>query len=526
VANPDLGHTDSTTGTSGNVIIGADPAQADNDVDSDALTVIQVNGDGGKVGQPVAGSTGGLFVLNPDGSYSFDPHHDFDGLKQGQAATTQITYTISDGRAGTSTTTLTITIDGVNDAPKASQIPDQADLDAKTGIALDISHTFTDPEGDALTYQATGLPPGLIIDPATGLITGTIDRSASQGSPDGSYRVTVTATDEDGASIAQTFVWRIANPVPNAVNDAGTTPNDVPLQGNVLGNDHDPDGDRLTVHGYTVAGLNGAFAAGDSVVIADVGTITLNADGSYVFVAADRYFGNVPVVTYQIVDGEGGSASAELRIGVTAANHVQPLPPNWHPLTGTPLGATLEQTATQRIYGQIGLDRDTDEDAIDDGGVLPIDYWALHPDVYRIARGAYPALFVTHEVRTSQEMAWWPEEPAIIKSEIIANRLEMSYDLHVVKAVEASQRIAGAVDRQVDGVRYETSPGENELFNDFDTLARLTRGVGPDVLHGRPDAAPARSGHAPSFTEQLHKAAGASRAPAQRTTAPVPTVKP
>ncbi|WP_294949486.1 putative Ig domain-containing protein, partial [Sulfurivirga sp.] len=59
-------------------------------------------------------------------------------------------------------------------------------------ISLDASQFFGDPDGDTLTYSASGLPAGLSIDPATGVISGTIDRSASQSGP---YTVTVTATD-------------------------------------------------------------------------------------------------------------------------------------------------------------------------------------------------------------------------------------------------------------------------------------------------------------------------------------------
>src|SRR5262249_50885019 len=47
----------------------------------------------------------------------------------------------------------------------------------------------TDPDGDSLTFGATGLPPGLAVDPATGLVSGTF---ASGG---GTYHVTATASD-------------------------------------------------------------------------------------------------------------------------------------------------------------------------------------------------------------------------------------------------------------------------------------------------------------------------------------------
>ena len=45
---------------------------------------------------------------------------------------------------------------------------------------------------ETITYSASGLPSGLSLDTATGLISGTIDDSAASENP---YQVTVTATD-------------------------------------------------------------------------------------------------------------------------------------------------------------------------------------------------------------------------------------------------------------------------------------------------------------------------------------------
>ena len=56
--------------------------------------------------------------------------------------------------------------------------------------------------GAQLTYAAYGLPPGLAINPATGLISGT-------PTTPGSYTVTVAATDATSASGATAFAWVI-----------------------------------------------------------------------------------------------------------------------------------------------------------------------------------------------------------------------------------------------------------------------------------------------------------------------------
>ncbi|OLO06292.1 hypothetical protein BTW08_18355, partial [Salinicola sp. MH3R3-1] len=89
------------------------------DVDGGILSVSAVNGVTGSVGQAIAGSNGGTFTLNADGSYSFNPGTAFDRLAAGQTDTTKVSYTVSDGQGGTVTSTLTVTVTGTNDAPVA-----------------------------------------------------------------------------------------------------------------------------------------------------------------------------------------------------------------------------------------------------------------------------------------------------------------------------------------------------------------------------------------------------------------------
>jgi large repetitive protein len=64
------------------------------------------------VGTAVAGSTGGLFTVNSDGTVTFDPNGEFEDLAVGETATTTVSYTISDGQGGTDTATITVTVTG------------------------------------------------------------------------------------------------------------------------------------------------------------------------------------------------------------------------------------------------------------------------------------------------------------------------------------------------------------------------------------------------------------------------------
>ncbi len=79
---------------------------------------------------------------------------------------------------------------------------------------LGVQLRATDPDGDTLTYSATGLPRGLSIRDTTcsggtgrcGLITGTISSSSADDSP---FTVFVQVFDPSRASDAGFFPWTV-----------------------------------------------------------------------------------------------------------------------------------------------------------------------------------------------------------------------------------------------------------------------------------------------------------------------------
>ena len=88
----------------------------------------------------------------------------------------------------------------------------------------------------------------------------------------------------------------------------------------MLANDTDADaGTTLTVTQFAIAGLAGTFAAGTTATIGSIGTLVVNADGSYAFVPAPNFNGPVPLVTYTASDGTATSTST-LALSVTAVN--------------------------------------------------------------------------------------------------------------------------------------------------------------------------------------------------------------
>ena len=157
------------------------------------------------------------------------------------ATTSQFDYTVSN-------------VDPVTD----TEIVDQTGNDADS-VSLDVSGNFSDADNDTLTYSATGLPGGLSIDPATGLISGTIDADASQGGTGGVYSVTVTASDNEGGTTTSQFDYTVSNVDPvtdtEIVDQTGNDADSVSLD--VSGNFSDADNDTLT---YSATGLPGGLS--------------------------------------------------------------------------------------------------------------------------------------------------------------------------------------------------------------------------------------------------------------------------
>ncbi|MHC2070953.1 Ig-like domain-containing protein [Bremerella sp. T1] len=123
----------------------------DSDVDNgDTMTVSAVNGDAANVGQSIALDGGGLLTLNADGSMTFDPNGEFEGLTE--PATVEFGYTVSDALGLTSDATVTITVsapsgvENENAAP-INSVPGEQSTDSATPIVFD------DANGNAISVS-------------------------------------------------------------------------------------------------------------------------------------------------------------------------------------------------------------------------------------------------------------------------------------------------------------------------------------------------------------------------------------
>lgn len=118
-ANNDYFSTDENTDLTDINIMEDNGDGADYDDEEDPLTVVRVNGDENLVGQPVAGSLGGIFTISSDGTLTFSPNGEFEHLTTGDVQPTIISYTLSDGNKN-DIATVTVTVDGVNNRPVMS----------------------------------------------------------------------------------------------------------------------------------------------------------------------------------------------------------------------------------------------------------------------------------------------------------------------------------------------------------------------------------------------------------------------
>jgi len=94
----------------------------------------------------------------------------------------------------------------VTDPVTITSVPGQTGME---GGSVSVSVSASDTSGGTLKYGAIGLPPGLVINPSTGAITGTMALGAAAA---GTYTVTVIAGDST-YSASQTFDWGPGSPV-------------------------------------------------------------------------------------------------------------------------------------------------------------------------------------------------------------------------------------------------------------------------------------------------------------------------
>ena len=180
-----------------------------NDTDVDDATVKSVVNTGTQTG------TYGSVLINADGSWTYSLNNadpDTNGLTQGQAANEVFSYTMRDQFGATSSSTLTISITGTNDAPVAANDAASGNEDSAitTGSVLandsDADQTLSAANITAFTQAANGTVTN------NGNATFTYNPNANFNGTDS---FTYTLTDAFGATSTATVNVTVA-----AVNDA------------------------------------------------------------------------------------------------------------------------------------------------------------------------------------------------------------------------------------------------------------------------------------------------------------------
>ena len=251
----------------------------------------------------VTPTANGSVTLSSDGSYTYVPNPDFDGVDQFRYAVTG-----PDGRA--STGTVTIDVLPVNDAP----VIEDASLGGVEDNVLLGTAVARDIDSPVLTYSlATGAANGTVVVTSTGAWSYRPDLNF-----EGTDSFDIGVSDGDGAVAVQRVTVTVAG-----VNDAPIIDNDPVSAEPTVFEDAAP----------STAGLLSASDpdAGDSLswsgsAAGTYGTFTINANGAWNYTlgpAANALAAGQEVTdsfTATVTDTAGASASREVTITVVGGN--------------------------------------------------------------------------------------------------------------------------------------------------------------------------------------------------------------
>ncbi|HEY6790564.1 MAG TPA: putative Ig domain-containing protein, partial [Trebonia sp.] len=191
-------------------------------------------------------------------------------------------------------------------------------------------HASDSASGQTLAYSATGLPAGLSIASATGLITGTPTTT-------GTSTVTVTATDTTGAKGSASFTWTVNAATGNTVtvtnpgSQAGTVGTAASLQ---ISATDSASGQTLT---YTASGLPAGLSIASATGLI-TGTPTTAATST---------------VTVTATDTTGAAGSATFTWAINASGSGEPPASFWGNTSAIPAAThVLELSIVNQTNGQ------------------------------------------------------------------------------------------------------------------------------------------------------------------------------
>ncbi|GAB4372594.1 MAG: hypothetical protein Kow0042_16000 [Calditrichia bacterium] len=277
-----------TTITDEEIPVIIDVLANDYDIDGDDLIISSVN---------TSGISGTVIIEPGDTLLSYHPDLNFFGSES-------FSYTISDGHGGEATANVYVTVNPVNDPPVA--VNDLVSTPEDSSIIIHVLQNDYDVDGDPLTINS------LIVTNTLG--TATINPGDTtvfyQPLPNFYGNDSFLYVITDGSGLMDTAAVHIQvtsqNDPPVAVDDTSTTPEDTSVVIHILKNDHDPDGDPLTIHSVDPTGLQG--------------TVVINpGDSTVTYTPMTNFFGT-EIFSYIVSDGQGGLTTATVTVHVLSRN--------------------------------------------------------------------------------------------------------------------------------------------------------------------------------------------------------------
>ncbi|MDF4465466.1 tandem-95 repeat protein [Vibrio parahaemolyticus] len=218
----------------------------------------------------------GTLVDNGDGTWTFTPQIDDD-------TEVSFTFDIIDDEDLVVSGSANLDILPINDAPNAKN--DVITTEEDTAVTIDVLVNDSDVEGDALSIQSASVPSE---QGSVDIVDGKLVFTPAENF-NGEATITYIVTDGDLTDQAKVSVTVTpVNDSPVAVDDTTSIQEDTAVTIDVLTNDTDVDGDKLSIESASVP--------------KEQGTVEV-VNGKLVFTPAENFNGDAEI-TYTVTDGQ------------------------------------------------------------------------------------------------------------------------------------------------------------------------------------------------------------------------------
>ncbi len=218
----------------------------------------------------------GTLVDNGDGTWTFTPQIDDD-------TEVSFTFDIIDDEDLVVSGSANLDILPINDAPNAEN--DVITTEEDTAVTIDVLVNDSDVEGDALSIQSASVPSE---QGSVDIVDGKLVFTPAENF-NGEATITYIVTDGDLTDEAKvTVTVTPVNDSPVAVDDTTSIQEDTAVTIDVLTNDTDVDGDKLSIESASVP--------------KEQGTVEV-VNGKLVFTPAENFNGDAEI-TYTVTDGQ------------------------------------------------------------------------------------------------------------------------------------------------------------------------------------------------------------------------------